>query len=325
MRLASPLYLLLLIPVALLLWLELKKKTGALIFSDTSFFAARRSGSLFFKYLLLALNISALIFMTLALARPQKGRVYEEVEVKGVDIMLCLDISGTMQAEDFTPKNRLFVAKERAKEFIAKRPGDKIGLVVFAGQSITQCPLSFDRGILNKLLDRVDFGLLPDGTAIGMGLASAVSRLKDSRSKDKLIILLTDGLNNAGDIDPMTAARLAQSYGIKIYCIGVGSKGPVPIPVQDPMFGRRYVQAQVDLDMRSLDEISAITGGQAFLATDAEALKVIYDEINKLEPTTYKVNRHTVYSEKAYLFLLPALFLMLLGMALSLTFARKLP
>lgn len=325
MRFASPLYLLLLIPVALLLWLELKKKTGALIFSDTSFFAARRSGSLFFKYLLLALNISALIFMTLALARPQKGRVYEEVEVKGVDIMLCLDISGTMQAEDFTPKNRLFVAKERAKEFIAKRPGDKIGLVVFAGQSITQCPLSFDRGILSKLLDRVDFGLLPDGTAIGMGLASAVSRLKDSRSKDKLIILLTDGLNNAGDIDPMTAARLAQSYGIKIYCIGVGSKGPVPIPVQDPMFGRRYVQAQVDLDMRSLEEISTVTGGQAFLATDAEALKVIYDEINKLEPTTYKVNRHTVYSEKAYLFLFPALFLMLLGMALSLTLARKLP
>ena len=325
MRFASPLYLLLLLPIALLLWLELKKRTGAVIFSDTSFFAVYKKKSDILKYLLLALNILALVFMTMALARPQRGRVYEEVEVKGVDIMLCLDASGTMQAEDFSPKNRLFVAKERAKEFIGKRTGDRIGLVVFAGQALVQCPLTSNKKILDDLIDRIEFGMVTDGTAIGMGLSSAISRLKDSKSQSKIIVLLTDGMNNTGDIDPLTAAKLAQPFGIKIYCIGIGSKGPVPFPVNDPIFGRRYVQAQVDIDMPALENISNLTGGQAFLASDDEALRIIYDEINKLEPTTFKVNRHTVYSEKAHLFLLPALFLMLLGMALSLTVARRLP
>ncbi|MDI6738741.1 MAG: VWA domain-containing protein [Candidatus Edwardsbacteria bacterium] len=325
MRFASPLYLLLLIPLAGLLWLELRKKTGAIRFPDTSFFKTYPNRGTFYKYIALFLNLAALLFMALALARPQQGRVYEEIESKGVDIMLCLDISGTMQAEDFSPKNRLFVAKERAKEFIAKRSGDRIGLVVFAGQALAQCPLSFDRSVITQLIDRVDFGLVPDGTAIGMGLASAVSRIKDSKSKDRIIILLTDGLNNAGEIDPVTAAKVAQSYGIKVYCIGVGSKGPVPVPVNDPMWGRRYVQAIVDLDMKTLDEIAAITGGQAFLASDAEGLKLIYDEIDKMEPTTYKVNKHTVYSEKAQLFLIPAGLLFLLSLLFSAVIMRKLP
>jgi len=326
MRFASPLYLLLLLPIVLLLWLELKKRTGAVIFSDTSFFAAYKKSSDILKYLLLALNISALVLMTLALARPQRGRVYEEVEVKGVDIMLCLDVSETMKYEDFSPRNRLYVAKERAKEFIAKRSGDRIGLVAFANGSMAQCPLTINRTILGGIIDRLQVGTIdPSRTAIGMGLASAVSRLKDSKSKDKLIILLTDGLNNAGDIDPLTAARLAQSFGIKVYCIGIGTNGPVTIMVNDPFWGQRPQTVNMEFDMKPLDEIAKVTGGQAFLATDDEALKIIYDEINKLEPTTYKVNRHTVYSEKAYLFLFPALFLMLLGMALSLTVARRLP
>ncbi len=239
--------------------------------------------------------------------------------------MLCLDVSGTMQAEDFSPRNRLFVAKERAKEFVAKRAGDRIGLVLFAGQALTQCPLSFDRGILSGLIDRIAFGLLPDGTAIGMGLAAAVGRLKDARSKDRIVVLLTDGLNNAGEVDPVTAARLAQSYGIKVYCIGVGSKGPVPIPVDDPLWGRRYVQMAADLDMKALDEIAAITGGRAFLATDASGLKLIYEEIDRMEPTTYKVNRHTVYAEKAGLFLVPAGLLLLAGLLLGALVLRRLP
>jgi Ca-activated chloride channel family protein len=237
-----------------------------------------------------------------------------------------MDASETMSYEDFSPKNRLEVAKQRAVEFVKERPGDRIGLVVFGNGAMTQSPLTANRQILNDIISRLTIGTVdPTRTAIGMGLASAVGRLKDSRSKDKLVILLTDGLNNAGDIDPLTAAQLAQSYGIKVYCIGVGSKGPISVAVNDPFFGRRYVQAEVDLDMKTLEEISRTTGGQSFLATDAEALKLIYDEINKLEPTTYKVNRHTVYHEKAALFLFPALALMLLSITLSTVLLRRLP
>ncbi len=325
MRFASPLYLLLLVPLAALLWLELRKRTGAVLFSDTSFFRSFPNRGQRLARIPSALALAALALMAAALARPQQGRVYEEVESRGIDIMLCLDVSGTMQAEDFSPRNRLFVAKERAKEFVAKRAGDRIGLVLFAGQALTQCPLSFDRGILSGLIDRIAFGLLPDGTAIGMGLAAAVGRLKDARSKDRIVVLLTDGLNNAGEVDPVTAARLAQSYGIKVYCIGVGSKGPVPIPVDDPLWGRRYVQMAADLDMKALDEIAAITGGRAFLATDASGLKLIYEEIDRMEPTTYKVNRHTVYAEKAGLFLVPAGLLLLAGLLLGALVLRRLP
>jgi len=325
MRFASPLYLLLLVPLAGLVWLELKKKTAAVRFPNTDFFKKNPGYGRYIRHAPFAFGIAALFFMVIAPSRPQKGRIYEEIEDKGIDIILCMDISGTMQAEDFSPKNRLFVAKERAKEFIEKRKGDRIGLVVFAGQALTQCPLTTDKKILADLIDRLNFGLVADGTAIGMGLASAVGRLKDSKSKSRIIILLTDGLNNTGEVDPITAAKLAQTYGIKIYSIGVGSKGPVPFPVDDPIFGRRYVQAQFDLDMPALEEISRLTGGQSFLASDAEALKLIYDEIDRMEPTTYKVTRHTVYSERAGIFMLISIILFLLGLGLSFTFFRRLP
>uniref|UniRef100_A0A7C4TFQ4 VWA domain-containing protein n=1 Tax=candidate division WOR-3 bacterium TaxID=2052148 RepID=A0A7C4TFQ4_UNCW3 len=324
MRLASPLYLLLFFPIAGLIYWELKKRASSLKFSDIKIFKNYKSGKLF-KLISLLLNILILCFIVVGLARPQKGRVYEETETRGVDIMLCLDISGTMQAEDFSPKNRLFVAKERAKEFISKRPGDRIGLVIFAITAMTQCPLTSDHKILNNLLERIDYGIVQDGTAIGMGLATAVARLKDSKAKEKIVILLTDGLNNAGEIDPLTAAKLAQSYNIKVYCIGVGSKGPVPIPVNHPVYGRIYVQQEVDFDMKQLEEISALTQGKAFLATDAQALKTIYDEIDKLEPTTFKVTKYTVYSEKAHLFILPAVILSFVLFILSITFLRRLP
>ncbi|MEO0226170.1 MAG: VWA domain-containing protein, partial [candidate division WOR-3 bacterium] len=248
-----------------------------------------------------------------------------EIETRGVDIILCLDISGTMQAEDFSPKNRLYVAKERAKEFVARRTGDRIGLVVFAGQAFTQCPLTLDHKILTDLIDRVDLGLIPDGTAIGMGLATAVARLKDSKAKERIVVLLTDGLNNAGEIDPITAAKIGQSYKIKVYSIGVGSKGLVPYPVFHPIFGKRYVQTEIDFDMNTLREISALTGGKAFLATDGEGLKKIYEEIDRLEPTTFKVSRHTVYSEKADKFIFPAFVFFLTGILLSTTILRRIP
>jgi Ca-activated chloride channel family protein len=325
MRFASPMYLLLFIPLAALLWLELKKRTGAIVFSDTSFLSKAAGWTRHLRYILLVVNLSALSFMVLALARPQQGRVYEETEAKGVDIMLCMDASETMSYEDFSPKNRLEVAKQRAVEFAKERPGDRIGLVVFGNGAMTQSPLTANRQILNDIISRLAIGTVdPTRTAIGMGLASAVGRLKDSKSKDKLVILLTDGLNNAGDIDPLTAAQLAQSYGIKVYCIGVGSTETITI-MRNTVFGPQPMRVQFDLDMKTLEEVSRITGGQAFLATDAEALKLIYDEINKLEPTTYKVNRHTVYHEKAALFLFPALALMLLSITLSTVLLRRLP
>jgi len=301
MRFASPLYFLLFLPVAGLVYWELRKRKGAIKFSDTNFFKNYKLGNIF-KYFSIGLNTLILILILISLARPQKGRVYEETETKGLDIMLCLDISGTMQAEDFSPKNRLYVAKERAKEFIQKRPGDRIGLVIFAVTSMTQCPLTSDHKILNDILDRIDYGIIQDGTAIGMGLATAVARLKDSKAKEKVVILLTDGLNNAGEVDPITAAKLAQAYNIKV-----------------------YVREEIDLDMETLEQISALTQGKAFLATDAQALKTIYDEIDKLEPTTFKVSKHTVYSEKAQIFMLPAIILCFVSFFLSITFLRRLP
>ncbi|MCX7994849.1 MAG: VWA domain-containing protein [candidate division WOR-3 bacterium] len=324
MRFANPLYFLLFIPVAGLIYWELRKRTGTLKFSDAQFFKNFKSG-IIYRYITIAMNTSILFFIVLALARPQKGRLYEETETQGVDIMLCLDISGSMQAEDFSPKNRLHVAKERAKEFISKRTGDRIGLVIFAVTALTQCPLTTDHKILLDLLDRIDFGIIQDGTAIGMGLATAVARLKDSSAKEKIVILLTDGLNNAGEIDPITAAKLAQAHNIKVYCICVGSKGPVPIPFNHPIYGKIYVREEIDFDMKTLEEISNLTGGKAFLATDGGALKTIYEEIDRLEPTTFKVSKYTVYSERAQDFMLPAVIMSFVSFFLSATFLRRIP
>ena len=298
---------------------------AAVVYSDLGFLRSSTPRGRYGRVIVHSLYAFALVFMTIALARPQRGRQFQEVETRGIDIMLCLDISGSMQAEDFSPKNRLNVAKERAKEFIEKRQGDRIGLVIFSATSLTQCPLTMDRQILNGLIDRVDFGMLEDGTAIGLGLASAVARLKDSKAKDRVIILLTDGVNNTGDIDPITAAQTAASFGIKVYTIGVGSKGLVPYPVNDPMFGRRYVQVQIDLDAETLQKIADMTGGKSFLASDAQALKQIYDEIDQMEPTTFKVKQYTMYNELAGLWLLLSVLALGAGAALAMTVFRRLP
>jgi Ca-activated chloride channel family protein len=270
----------------------------------------------------MVLNALALALLVLALARPQRGRVFEEIEQKGIDIMLVLDVSGSMRAEDFHPKNRLHVAKEVAREFISKREGDRIGMVAFASQARTQCPLTLNREILDTLIGMVDF---EDGTALGMGLALAISRLKDSDAEEKVAILLTDGRNNTGEIDPVTAAEMAEGYDIKVYTIGVGSKGKVRFPVDDPVFGRRYMQVDVDLDTETLAEIAGITGGRFFLATDANALRAVYDEINEMEPTTFKVKKETVYAERAQMFMLPALLVLLLDVLLAITVFRRTP
>lgn len=325
MRLASPLYLLLLLPLLLLVWLELKKRTGAVRFSDASFFRPHARAMRWLKLALLAAQALALALAIVALARPQRGRLFEEVESRGVDILMCLDISESMQTADLKP-NRFIAAKQRATEFVARRTGDRIGLVVFGNGAMTLCPLTLDRGILTKIIDGLRIGMI-DGTrtAIGMGLASAVARLKDSKSKDKVVILLTDGLNNAGEIEPKTAAQLAQSYGIKVYCIGVGSKEPVTVMVNDPVWGPRPQTVQADFDMATLDDISASTGGKAYAASDDEALKRIYEDIGRMEPTRFKTSQHTVYSERAHLFLLPAAALFLLSLLTPALLLRRLP
>ncbi len=277
------------------------------------------------QHLPLFLNLFVLVLLVIGLSRPQEGRVYEEIETRGVDIMLCLDISTSMRAEDFQPKNRLYVAKERAKEFVEKREGDRIGLVVFAADALTQCPLTLDHSVLKDLMNYVDFGLLEDGTAIGTGLATAVNRLKSSKAQQKTIILLTDGVNNRGEIDPVSAARIAHTYGIRVYCIGVGTKGLVPYPVDHQIFGRTYTQVEIDFDMDILNEIAGITGGHAFLASDAAALKATYDEIDKMEPTTFKMIQHTVHEEKADDIMKAAVITFIVNIFLGFVILRRLP
>ncbi len=322
---AHPWFFVLLALVPVFAWWMLRKRRASLRYSNLSFLATAPNPGRWLRAIPVLLYSLALVFIVVALARPQQGRQFQEVETQGIDIMVCLDISGSMKAEDFSPRNRLNVAKERAKEFVAKRDGDRIGLVVFAAMSLTQCPLTLDRNVLNGLIDRIDFGLLEDGTAIGMGLGSAVARLRRSKAKDKVIILLTDGVNNTGDIDPLTAAQTAASFGVKIYTIGVGSKGEVPYPVQDPVFGRRYARVKIELDTETLQRIADVTGGRSFLATDAEGLKLIYDEIDRMEPTTFKVKRHTVYNERAGTPLLLAVLLMTAGALTATVLLRRLP
>ncbi len=325
MRFAHPLYFLLLLLLVPLVYFELKKKRASVRYSDLSFFRKTGSRGQVLRYVPFTTAVITLLFITFALARPQQGRIFEEIETKGVDIVLCMDISTSMRAEDFTPNNRLYVAKQRAKEFVRKRQGDRIGLVVFAADALTQCPLTFDHTIVEQLIDYVDFNMLEDGTAIGMGLATAVTRLKDSKAQEKLIILLTDGMNNRGELDPVSAAKLAQTYDIKVYCIGVGSQGTAPYPVDHPIFGRQHVQIEVDLDMETLNEIAALTGGHSFRATDANALKIIYDEIDEMEPTTFKTTQHTLYSEKSGNWMLWATIILVAGIVFSIVVIRRLP
>jgi len=271
--------------------------------------------------------LKAIIFVLLvaALARLSSVSSDKEYQTHGVDIIITLDISGSMLAEDFQPENRIYVAKQEAIKFIKGRENDRIGLVVFAKKAFTQCPLTLDYRILIELLSEIRVGMIADGTAIGMGLATAVNRLRDSNAKSKVIILITDGENNAGNIDPITAAELAKSFGVKVYTIAVGRGGMVPFPVDDPLFGKRYVQANVEIDETVLKRIADITGGLFFRARDPVALSEIYERINKLEKSEVKVKEYRSYNELFPIFLVPALFLLLLDIFLRRTVLLKVP
>jgi Ca-activated chloride channel homolog len=247
----------------------------------------------------------------------------ENVYTEGIDIVLALDISGSMLAEDFQP-NRIGAAKEVAQKFVDARTNDRIGLVVFAGQSFTQCPMTLDYRVLKNLLRQIKPGMVEDGTALGMGIAQGVNRIKESTAKSKVMILLTDGVNNRGEIDPLTAAQLAQTFGIRIYTIGVGTIGEAPYPVQTP-FGIRYQNVPVDVDEKSLKSIADMTGGEYFRATTNRALERIYADIDKLEKTRIEVRSYRSYAELFYGWAGIALMLLVLEAVISRTYLRKHP
>ena len=322
------LYLLLILPVliGLYAWLQ-RRGRSSLRYSDLALFAnLRPAWSVRWRHLPFTLRVTCLALLVLAMARPQAGQTEEEVLTEGIDIMIALDNSGSMAAEDFKPKNRLHVAKETVAKFVAGRQNDRIGLVSFAEKSYTRCPLTLDYGVLQGLLAEV--ALAPrteDGTAIGMGLATAVNRLKDSRAKSRVIVLLTDGRNNRGSIDPATGAALAQALNVKIYTIGVGTKGQAPYPVDDTLFGKRYVYLPADIDEDSLKSIAAGTGGLYFRATDASSLESIFKRIDRMEKTQMKVKKYTRFQEMFPFFLIPGALLFLTEVALSQSRLRTLP
>ena len=261
--------------------------------------------------------------LVVGFARPQTTSQGENIYTEGIDIAMLLDISGSMLAEDFRP-NRIEAAKEVAQSFVDGRANDRIGLVIFAGQSFTQCPMTLDYRVLKSLLRQVKPGMVEDGTAIGMAIAQGVNRLKDSKAKSKVMILLTDGVNNRGEIDPLTATQIAQTFGIRIYTVGVGTIGEAPYPVQTP-FGTRYQNMPVDVDEKTLQKIAEMTDGQYFRATNNRALKQIYDEIDKLEKTRVEVKAYRSYTQLFYDWVLIGLLALLLEMALAGTVLRKLP
>jgi Ca-activated chloride channel family protein len=267
----------------------------------------------------------ALILAILAVARPQRGVSQSETESKGVDIVLVIDISPSMAAQDFSPQNRLAVAKETAREFIRERPHDRIGLVGFAATSFTQCPLTLDHDALLELLNGLDFGLAEDGTAIGMGLASAVSGLRHSKTPSKVVVLLTDGENNRGSIDPATGAELAKAYGVRVHTVLVGRGGVVPVPVDDPVFGRHIEMVRMDVDETTLRDIAQRTGGRFFRATDAAALAHIYNEIDRMERVPVKSISYREYRDLGPLLIGAAAALLALFGLGGATWAFRLP
>jgi len=267
----------------------------------------------------------ALVLGLVAIARPQQGLRRTETETRGVDIVLALDISPSMRAEDFRPRNRMYVAKETAREFIRQRPHDRIGLVAFAATAFTQCPLTLDHTVLDELLDGLDFGMAEDGTAIGMGLATCVARLKESRTPSKVVVLLTDGQNNRGAIDPLTGAELARVLGIRVYTVLVGRGGVVPVPADDPVLGRRMEMVRMDVDEGALREIAHRTGGRFYRALDTDALTGIYAAIDRLERAPIHAIEYKEFVDLGPLLLGCAAALMLLYGLCASTWAFRLP
>ena len=269
------------------------------------------------------LRIFALVLIVLAIARPRSSEEFSKVDTEGIDIVLAMDVSTSMLARDFTP-DRVSASKDIAIEFISQRPSDRMGIVVFAGESFTQCPLTTDRATLINLMKEVETGLIEDGTAIGNGLATAVARMKDSDAKSRVVILLTDGVNNSGEVSPKMAAEIAKTYGIRVYTIGVGKEGMAPYPVMTP-WGVQVQNMKVEIDEALLKEIAESTGGRYFRATDNTKLAEIYSEINKMEKAKTSVDTFPVYEELFGTYVFWALLALMLELLLNWFVIRRLP
>ncbi len=342
-HLANPYWLLGLLILPFLIWWQLRKKSSSMKFTFMETFSGINGSPKTRLYSILPwVEIFVIGTIFIGLARPQIGRTYEEVTTKGIDIMLVLDISSSMRAIGFSesqgiskvkgllysgklPKDRITLAKDAAKDFIKNRKSDRIGLVVFSEGAFTQCPLTLDYNILAQLLDEVNIGLIEGGTAIGMGIATALNRLKESTAKSKIIILLTDGRNNTGKIDPITAAELASTLDVKVYTIGTGNKGITVYP-QNTAFGLQYAQVEGnEIDEEELRKIADVTGGFYFMAETPKALKHIYNTIDKLEKVEIKSRRYTLYREIFKYFILIGFIILAIQIILSFTFVSKIP
>jgi Ca-activated chloride channel family protein len=318
------LWLLLLVPLTILWYvLRHKKQEASMQFSDTNGFAQLpKTWKAYLRHLLFALKMAALALLIVALARPQSSSTNSTSNIEGIDIVMAMDVSGSMLARDLKP-DRLTAAKNVASDFVKGRPGDRMGLVIFSGETFTQVPLTTDHGVMLNMLAEMKNGLIEDGTAIGDGLATAISRLKDSEAISKVVILLTDGLNNAGSVDPYTAAEIAKLYGIRVYTIGVGSYGTAPYPVQTP-FGTQIQQMKVEIDEKLLNTIAFQTGGKYFRATSNQKLDEVYQEIDKLERSKIEVTEFRRLHEEFYPLVAWALALLLLEFLLRKTIFRTL-
>ncbi len=325
---ADPIYLyLLILLIPLIGWYiwKLRKTQASLQVSSSQAFDAPQAKSykVYLRHVPFILRVAALALLIIVLARPQSTDNWQNTSTEGIDIMLTIDISTSMLAEDLKP-NRLEAAKDVAASFINGRPNDNIGLVLFAGESFTQCPLTTDHTVLLNLFKDIQSGMIDDGTAIGLGLANAVSRIKDSQAKSKVIILLTDGSNNMGEIAPVTAAEIAKTFGIRVYTIGVGTEGEAPYPFPTA-FGIQYQNIKVDIDEPTLKQISATTGAQYFRATDNSSLRNIYDEIDKLEKTKIQVQEFSKKQEEYKNWALLVLALLIMEVLLRRTIVRNIP
>ncbi len=326
---AQPYFLLLLGIIPLLIYwyiLKNRKYRGTVRFSNLQVFKKlQTSKKQKLQHSLFILRMIVFALIILAIARPRSSFKEEEIQTEGIDIVIAMDVSSSMRAEDFKPDNRLQAAKIVAREFIEGRTNDRIGMVVFSGRSYTQAPLTLDYGILLSFLEEINIGMIEDGTAIGMAIATCINRLRDSRAKSKVVILLTDGRNNKGELDPITASQIAKTMDVKIYTVGMGKRGQAMYPVDHPVMGKYYVPMEVQIDEKVLTQIANNTGGRYFRATDEKKLEEIFKEIGELEKTKIEVKEYTRYSEMFAWFVIPGLMLFLLEILLANTYFRKIP
>ncbi|MBO5820879.1 MAG: VWA domain-containing protein [Alistipes sp.] len=318
------LYLLVIIPFLVVYYILAGRKRASLVVSTVGGVKAPRTLRYWLRHVPFVLRLAALTVAIIALARPVVVNHQEETTTEGIDIVLAMDISGSMLARDFTP-DRLSAAKQLATEFVAERTGDRISVVAFAGEAFTQCPLTSDQATVGTMLSRLRSGVVEDGTAIGNGLATAINRLRESGAKSKVVILLTDGVNNRGQISPIMAADIAKDLGIKVYTIGVGSRDKAPMPAYDPFGNITYVMADVEIDEELLRDIASKTSGEYFRASDNEALKAIYEQINEMEKSKVEVTHYTSYEELYMGWLVIALLLLAAEFVVARVILNRLP